>query len=141
MKSFSAQTNIKASPEIIWSIITDAAHYPEWDPSAVRIEGTIAEGQTVTAYTKLSPRAFPAKVTNVTPNKSMQWVGGMPLGLFKGVRTFTLTPKKDQSTDFSIHEEFSGPLLFLMGRSIPDMTKTFQDFVAGLKARAEAKAT
>jgi hypothetical protein len=141
MKSFSANTTIKASPETIWRIITDAAHYPEWDPSAVRIEGTIADGQMVTAYTKLSPRAFPAKVTNVIPNKSMQWVGGMPLGLFKGVRTFTLDPKKNGTVDFSIREEFSGPLLFLMGRTVPDMTKTFQDFVAGLKARAEASGT
>ena len=138
MKSFSANTNIKASPDVIWRILTDAAHYPEWDPSAVRIEGTIADGQMITAYTKLSPRAFPVKVTNFNPNKGMQWVGGLPLGLFKGVRTFTLDPKKDGSVDFSIREEFSGPLLFLMGRTIPDMTKTFQDFVAGLKARAEA---
>src|SRR5688572_12248326 len=130
MKSFTASTNIKAPASIIWNILTDAAHYPEWDPSAVRIEGTIAEGQTVTAYTKLSPRAFPAKVTDVTPGKHMAWVGGMPLGLFKGVRTFDLTPKSDGSVDFTIREEFSGPLLFMMGRTIPDMTKTFQDFVA-----------
>ena len=140
MKSFSANTNIKASPDVIWRILTDAPPYPEWDPSAVRIEGTIADGQMITAYTKLSPRAFPVKVTNFNPGKGMQWMGGLPLGLFKGVRTFTLDPKKDGSVDFSIREEFSGPLLFVMGRTIPDMTKTFKDFVAGLKARAEANA-
>lgn len=104
----------------------------------MRIEGTIADGQMITAYTKLNPRALPVKVTNFNPSKGMQWMGGLPLGLFKGVRTFTLDPKKDGSVDFSIREEFSGPLLFVMGRTIPDMTKTFKDFVAGLKARAEA---
>ncbi len=60
----------------------------------------------------------------------------MPFGLFKGVRTFTLTPKND-AVEFTIREEFSGPLLPLIGRSIPDMTQDFENFTAGLKAYAE----
>ena len=44
MKQFSAKTNIKASKEIIWAILTDAPNYPQWDPWVVRIEGTIAAG-------------------------------------------------------------------------------------------------
>jgi hypothetical protein len=139
MKSFTAQTHISAAPETIWKIITDAAHYPEWDPWAIRIEGTIALGQTVTAYTKLSPkRAFPAKVTEFVPNQKMVWTGGMPLGLFKGVRTFALSPQADGRVLFTLTEAFSGPLLPLIAKSLPDMTEPFADFVAGLKARAEA---
>lgn len=138
MKSFSAATNIKASPETIWRIITDAPNYPAWEPWADKIEGTIAPGEKITAYSKLSPgRGFAAKVSEFVPGRSMTWTGGMPLGLFKGVRTFTLDPKDDGSTDFTLREEFSGPLLALIGGSIPDMTKAFEDFVAGLKARAE----
>jgi len=140
MKAFSATTNIKAAPETIWKIITDASSYPAWDPWAIRIEGTIAPGETVTAYTKLSPkRAFPAKVTEFEPGRRMAWSGGMPLGLFKGVRTFSLSPKGDGTTDFTVREEFSGPMLALMAGSLPDMTQPFQDFVNGLKARAEGK--
>lgn len=140
MKAYSASTNINASPETIWSILTDAPNYPAWDPYAVRIEGKIAPGETVTAYTKFSPdRAFPAKVTEFVPGRKMTWTGGMPLGLFKGVRTFTLTPRQDGSVDFSLQEEFSGPLLPIFGRSIPDMTQPFREFAAGLKARAEVK--
>jgi hypothetical protein len=67
----------------------------------------------------------------------MEWTGGLPLGLFKGVRTFTLTPNPDSSTNFTVEEVFSGPLLPLFARSLPDMTQPFADFVAGLKARAE----
>jgi hypothetical protein len=139
MKVFTASTNIKASPSTIWNILTDAANYPAWDHGVDRIEGVIAPGERITAYTKLSPdRAFPAKVTEFVPNQRMTWSGGMPLGLFKGVRTFTLRPNEDGSVGFSLREEFSGPLLPLIGRSIPDLTKTFEDFAAGLKARAEA---
>ncbi|GIK36829.1 MAG: hypothetical protein BroJett011_06620 [Chloroflexota bacterium] len=141
MKIFTASTNIKASPEAIWKILTDAPNYPAWDPSADRIEGTIGPGERITAYTKLSPnRAFPVKVTEFVPGQRMVWTGGMPLGLFKGVRTFTLEPQGDGSVDFAVREEFSGPLLPLFAGSLPDLNKTFQDFVLGLKAHAEAAA-
>ena len=33
----------------------------------------------------------------------------MPLGLFKGVRTFTLAPGTDGSTRFTMREEYTGP--------------------------------
>jgi hypothetical protein len=138
MKTFTASTNIKASPDTIWQILTDAPNYPAWDPWAIRIEGTIAPGETVKAYTKLAPdRAFPATVTEFSPGERMVWSGGMPMGLFKGVRTFSLAPQDDESVNFTLREEFSGPLLPLIGRSLPDMTEAFEDFVAGLKARAE----
>jgi hypothetical protein len=139
MKEYSASTNIYASPEKIWTILTDAAKYPEWDPVAERIEGRIALGEKVTAYTKLSPgRGFPAKVTEFEPGRKMTWTGGMPLGLFTGVRTFTLVPQADGTVEFTLRETFSGPLLSLIGGSIPDMTEPFKGFVAGLKQRAEA---
>lgn len=138
MKEFSATTTIQASPETIWAVLTNAPAYPEWEPMADRIEGRIAPGETVTAYTKLSPgRAFPAKVTEFVPGRKMVWTGGMPLGLFKGVRTFTLEPQSDGATRFTLHEAFSGPLLPLFGRSLPDMNDPFRQFAAGLKQRAE----
>lgn len=138
MKAYTATTTIEASPETIWAVLTDAASYPEWDPSVERIEGRIASGEKVTAYTKLAPgRAFPATVSEFVPGRRMAWSSGMPLGLFKGERTFTLTPQGN-STEFTLREEFRGPLLSLFGRSIPDMTSTFEQFAAGLKSRAEA---
>lgn len=139
MKEFTATGMINAKPETIWAILMDASKYPEWDPSAERIEGRIAPGQTIKAYTKLSPgRAFPARINVFEPNSKMVWTGGMPFGLFKGERTFTLTPK-DGAVEFTIREVFSGPMLGLIGRSLPDMTVPFQEFVAGLKKRAEAR--
>jgi hypothetical protein len=140
MKEFSATRSINAAPETVWRIITDAPNYPTWDPGVIRIEGTIAPGETVTAYSKLSPkRAFPAKVTVFEPGKRMTWTGGMPLGLFKGVRTFTLDARPDGSVEFTLRETFSGPLLPLIGRTIPDMTQNFEDFVDGLKQHAEKR--
>jgi hypothetical protein len=139
MKEYSASTRINALPEKIWAILTDATKYPEWDPVAERIEGRIALGEKVTAYTKLSPgRGFPAKVTEFEPGRKMTWTGGMPLGLFTGIRTFTLVPQADGTVEFTLRETFSGPMLSLIGGSLPDMTEPFKGFVAGLKQRAEA---
>jgi len=67
----------------------------------------------------------------------MTWAGGMPLGLFNGVRTFTLTRDESGPTRFHMREEYTGPLLALIWRSMPDLGPSFEQFAAGLKARAE----
>jgi hypothetical protein len=71
------------------------------------------------------------------PPEEMTWTGGMPLGLFTGVRTFRLE-SSDGSTRFTMREQYSGPLVGLMSGSIPDLQPSFERFVNGLKARAEA---
>ena len=62
----------------------------------------------------------------------------MPLGLFKGVRTFTLTPENGGATKFVMREEFSGPMLPMIWGSMPDLAPSFEQFASGLKERAEA---
>ena len=139
MKVYSVTRTIHATPESIWQILTKADAYPEWDPGMDRIEGSIASGETIKVYNKLSPgRAFPVKVSDFVPGQTMRWTGGMPLGLFKGQRTFTLTPRDDGATEFTMLEAFTGVLLPLIGRSLPDFTEPFEQFSDGLKPRAEA---
>jgi hypothetical protein len=137
MKEFSATATIAATPARVWEILTDAPRYPEWDPNMVRLDGTVALGQKVTAHTKISDRAFPVTVSTFEPERTMVWSSGMPLGLFKGERTFLLTPQNDGTVLVSVREVFTGLLLPLIGRTIPDLSDTFTQFVAGLKQRAE----
>ena len=137
MKVYKASTTIQAPAEKIWNILTDAAGYPTWDLTMVRIEGKLALGETVKFFTKLSAQAFPVKVTAFEPGRKMVLTGGMPLGLFKSERTHTLTANKDGSTTFHTEEIFSGLLLGVFGRTIPDLTENFQGFAAALKKRAE----
>jgi hypothetical protein len=138
MKSFQASTEIKAAADRIWTLLTDAPNYTRWNPSVERIEGRIAPGETIKVFVKVNPgRAFPVKVTEFQPGKRMVWSGGMPLGLFKGVRTYTLTPAGDGATRFDMREEYTGPMLPMIWGSIPDLGPSFQEFAAGLKAGAE----
>lgn len=141
MKSFAAKTIIRAPAERIWSILTDAAAYPSWNSTVERVVGNIAAGEKVTVYAKASPgRAFPLQVAEFDANRRMVWSGGMPLGLFTGRRTYTLTPKSPGEVEFAMREEFSGLIAPLITRSIPDLQPSFDQFAADLKARAEAKA-
>src|SRR5205814_893139 len=111
VKSFACRTRIRATPEAVWAILTDARRWTEWNTTVDRIDGDIAPGGKVTVYAKLNPgRAFPLKVSEFVPGQRMVWTGGMPLGLFKGERTFTLAPRPDGTVEFAMREQFSGPL-------------------------------
>lgn len=141
MRAYEASSTIQASPDAIWAILTDAPGYTGWDSGIVRVEGSIAPGEKIKVVSKVNPgRAFPVKVTEFSPGQGMTWTGGMPLGLFKGVRTFTLSPQGDGATRLTMREEYSGPLLPMIGRSIPDLGPSFEQFVTGLKRRAETGA-
>jgi hypothetical protein len=138
MKSYESRATIDAAPDAVWSVLTDAAAYPTWDSGVERVEGTIAKDARIKVFSHVSPgRAFPVRVSELETGRRMTWTGGMPLGLFKGVRTFSLSPAGD-GTEFVMREEFSGPLLPLIWRTMPDLQPSFDQFTNGLKQRAES---
>lgn len=139
MKSFSTSIAIGAPPARVWQILTNVAQWTDWNTTVERVTGEAKPGGSVTVYAKISPgRAFPLKVQDFSPPQRMVWTGGMPLGLFKGTRTYTLVPKGDQ-TEFTMQEEFTGLLSPLIEKSIPDMQPSFDEFAACLKRAAESK--
>ena len=141
MKFYEVSNNINASPERIWALITDAEHYPDWNTTVEKVEGKIGPGETITLKVKVNPgRAFPIKVTEFRPSDRMVWSSAMPLGLFKGQRTYTLTPAGNGETRFHMREEYSGPMLGMIWKSIPDLGPAFQEFAQSLKRAAERPA-
>jgi hypothetical protein len=138
MKAYEATAEIQAGPEAIWTILVDGAHYADWESGVINVDGKIAPGETIKVVSSAAPgRSFPVRVTEFVPNSSMTWSGGMPLGLFKGVRTFRLSSTAGGATRFDLREEYTGPLLGMMWRSMPDLGPSFSQFARGLKARAE----
>ena len=138
MKSYEASTTIEATPEAVWEILLEGGSYTAWDSGVLALEGDIALGNRLKVTSEANPgRAFPVRVTEVVPARSMRWSGGMPLGLFKGERTFTLSPRGEGGTHFVLREEYSGPMLGLIWRSMPDLGPSFEKFAHGLKERAE----
>jgi hypothetical protein len=139
MKSFSSAIIIHASSDKIWAILIDGPNWPDWNPTVTKVEGKIALGEKITVFAKgNSDRAFPLMVSEYVAKERMVWSGGMPLGLFKGERTYTLTQQADESVEFTMREVFSGLMAPLITRSIPDLQPAFDEFAAALKRRAEA---
>jgi hypothetical protein len=62
--------------------------------------------------------------------------GQMPLGLFLGVWTFEVSPDGHGGTAFHVREQYHGPLLGLIWRSMPDLRPSSGRFAQGIKGRA-----
>jgi hypothetical protein len=135
------RTTIQATPEKIWSLLTDAAGFPRWNSTVTSIEGEISEGRTLRVRVPSAPkRVFTPKVSRLEPGRSMVWSDGMA-PMFKGVRCFTLTPNADGSTEFLMTEEFSGVMLPMIKGSLPDFAPIFEAYAADLKRAAEGGAS
>jgi hypothetical protein len=141
MKAFEVRRNIAAPPERVWQCLTDAPALVSGGLGVLRIEGEIKPGTRLKLWSEANPtRGFALRVTEFVPNRRMVWSGGMPFGLFKGVRQYNLEPH-GTGTAVHIREEFSGPLLALIGPTIPDLTPSFEKFADGLRALAERART
>jgi hypothetical protein len=103
------QVNVRANAQSIWRLLTDAEGFP---------------------------RVFTPRVSGVVPNERMTWTGGFA-PIFKGVRTFVLTPRIDGSTNFMMEERFSGLILPLVKGSMPDFGPVFERYANDLKREAE----
>jgi uncharacterized protein YndB with AHSA1/START domain len=133
---FHVARTIDAPPERIWELLTDAPSYTDWNPTIVRLDGTIDLGSRIELVSVVNPkRAFKLEVTELEPPRRMVWSQGMPLGLFTGRRTFALDPG-NAGTAFSMTEEFTGPLAGMIARSVPDLTPSFEQFADALEAAA-----
>lgn len=137
MKSFETSRIIAAPPKVVWQVLTDARRLADGRFGILAIDGTIAPGSTFRLWSEVSPkRAFTLSVTAFEPDRRMVWRSGMPLGLFRGERTFSLEPEGG-STRFRMREIYSGPLAGLIARSIPDLTPSFETFANGLAAATQ----
>ena len=140
MRYFESTSTIEAPADKVWAVLLDAQAWPGWDSGIDDVRGTIAAGARITIRSKAAPgRAFPVKVTTFEPPRKLVFTGGMPLGLFKGVRTYTLSTNADGATVFTMREEYTGPLLGLIWKSMPDLGPSFVQFAEGLKKEVESR--
>jgi hypothetical protein len=131
--------NVRAKPDTLWALLTNAAVLPKWSSTVTAVEGTIALGERLALRVPAAPgRVFKPRVTELEPQKRMVWSDGAA-PMFKGVRTFTLTPKDDGTTDFAMVEVFSGVMLPMIKGSLPDFGPPFEQYAGDLKREAERR--
>lgn len=130
--------SIRASADRIWKLLTDAPGFPRWNSTVASIDGVIALGETLKLQVPSAPgRVFKPKVSAFEAGRSMVWSDGMA-PMFKGVRTFMLTPGEDGTTVFAMTERFSGLMLPMIKGSLPDFGPIFETYAADLKRAAES---
>lgn len=133
---YSISGAIRATPERIWALLTNAADFPRWNSTVTSITGRIAAGEKIALKAKIAAdRVFNLKVTDVVPNRSLVWRDGSA-PMFTGVRTFALAPASDATT-FTMSEVYSGIMLPMIAGSLPDFRQTFEQYFADLKREAE----
>jgi hypothetical protein len=130
------EVNIRADPQTIWGLLTDARGFPRWNSTVTGIDGQIAQGEKLTLHVPGTSRTFTPTVSGVVPNERMIWSGGFA-PMFRGVRTFNLRSRTDGSTDFTMEERFSGLMLPLVKGSLPDFGPVFERYAGDLKREAE----
>lgn len=134
---YTVTANINAKAQKIWDTLTNISDYPKWNSTIISVEGKIAVGEKITLRAKIAEkRVFTLKVSELEPLKKMVWESGTA-PMFKGVRTYTLTPKDDGSTDFTMAEKFAGLMLPMIAGSLPDFRPAFEQFALDLKQRSE----
>lgn len=130
---------IQASPEKIWSVLTDFEQYPDWNPFIKSIDGDVETGKTITVKIqphKSSAMTFKPIVLTRVENKKLSWQGKFLFkGLFDGEHQFELKDHQNGTVTFVHSEIFSGTLVRFFNL---EATKTgFQMMNEALKKLAE----
>lgn len=132
-RRYQISRKLEASPAAVWELLTDAERYKDWNSAVVSIKGPIKLGNKIELVSTADPkRTFTLKVTEMQAPNRMVWSDGMPMGLFLGERTYTVTENADGGSEFTMVEEFTGLLAPLITRVIPDLTSSFEAFADSL---------
>lgn len=98
------------------------------------IEGSIAPGERLEIRVPSAPgRAFHPRVVEFDAPRRMVWRDGA-LPMFRGTRTFVLEPVGENSTRFTMSEEFRGVLLPMIRGTLPDFVPVFDAYAADVRA-------
>lgn len=136
------EIEIDATPEAVWTVLTDLRSYPDWNPFITSAEGDVAEGARLVNRLEPpggKPMTFKPTVTEVDDQRAFEWLGrlGIP-GVFDGRHRFELVPTGERTR--LVHtEHLRGVLVPFLKRSLDTNTVAgFEAMNAALKDRAEA---
>lgn len=134
-RTTSVAIDIAASPETVWSLLTDVDGFKSWNSTVVDLTGKIAPGERIQLRSTLAPeRTFKLKVKEFDPPNRLTWGDAM------GTRVYALRPNLEGGTRFSMTEKIGGPIFPLFARMIPPFDDSFNQFATDLKTAAEEKA-
>jgi len=136
------EIDIEASPETVWTILTDLDLYADWNPFITSSSGAVVKGERLT--NRLQPPGgkaitFRPVVTVVSENEIFEWLGRLGVrGLFDGRHRFSLERRPDGTTHMVQSESFRGCLVRIFRKSLDKQTFAgFEKMNEALKTRCE----
>lgn len=136
---------IRAPVEVVWSVLTDFASYPDWNPLVRRLHGRPRVGRRVTILSQppgARGLAFAPIVVAWSPPHELRWRSTLISRLvFSGEHGFRLEPIDDGRVRFVQDETLTGVLIPLYSRfRLPATRIGFDEMNQRLRERAERAA-
>lgn len=140
------EIEINAPPDLVWSILTDFACYPMWNPFIRFIRGELEQGARLEVRIQPSGTrgaTFRPSVLTADAGRELRWLGHLLFpGIFDGEHRFLIEPVAPGKVRFEQSERFSGILVPIFRGSLDRATKRgFEEMNLALKNRAEAQQT
>jgi hypothetical protein len=144
MKELHTEIEINAPQDRVWSLLTDFARFPEWNPFIREATGELRVGGKLRV--RLQPPGGKGMVFKPTvlvrdDNRELRWLGKLAIpGLFDGEHIFAVEPMDGGRTRFVQREIFKGLLVPLFARMLDGSTRQgFEAMNRALKERAEGQ--
>lgn len=135
-KTFHAEITIEATPEEVWSVLTDAPGYAAWNPLLVPISGEIREGAEV-VYRMTRPNGeqstMKTRVGRVAVGQELNQRAGIP-GILTADHSYRLEPAQG-GTRLIQHEVDRGVAMLFWDSSW--VQPTYEKVNLALKRRVE----
>jgi hypothetical protein len=144
VKEISVTTVIRGTPLDVWSVLTDFAKYPEWNPFIREASGDIEVGSRLRVRIHPpggNPMAFRPKLVRVVPERELRWLGHLVVpGVFDGEHAFRIEPAGVGEVLFVQSEEFRGVLASVFVGSMADrIRRGFEAMNRALQERIERR--
>ncbi|MGD0462120.1 MAG: SRPBCC domain-containing protein [Tepidisphaeraceae bacterium] len=144
MKQIDTEISIDAPANRIWTILTDFAHFQDWNPFITHIEGQPQRGARLTVTIQppdSKAMRFRPVVLKAEPGQELRWLGHLLLpGLFDGEHVFSIEPTGEKKVLFRQSEQFGGLLVPLLWGKMGDKTRRgFEAMNEAIKQIAESK--
>ncbi len=142
MTELKTEILINTNTQRVWEVLTHFEGYSEWNPFIQKASCTSKKAGEKLAISVCPPDGksmnFEPILLRFDENKELRWKGKLLFeGLFDGEHYFILQEEGDKKTKLIHGETFSGILVKLLGGTISNIGKGFEQLNSALKERCE----
>jgi hypothetical protein len=105
---------IEATPQEVWTVLTDLPSYEHWNPFIVASSGDVKPGATLTNTMRdaSGESTFTPTVLTAHPGRELRWLGRVtPGGIFTGEHLFRIEQVAPNRVRLTQTERFTGVLV------------------------------